>query len=241
MHCEKIASDNGDASYKTRLSGAFQKIKRYRHKPGVSCGVTNRSVPASEYEADFMRLLELLVVDTSSMDYMVEMAIQADKKFWKSSENKKSLDEQKVEAIAKCNLRIDNARMVFMDGDISREEYVSIKDQNEREIAHWQTRTTETEKLGLELMMCMEAVEKIARLWEISSNEDKRGLVDSLFEYVIFDLDTRRIVDFRLKSWADRFLVLRTALYIEEENKKPANQDGCTPMLHTRLELVFSP
>jgi len=86
-------------------------------------------------------------------------------------------------------------------------------EQNEREMAHWQARTTETEKLGLELAMCAEALDKLARLWDISNDEDRQGLVRSLFTEIVYDLDTQRIVDFRLKPWADRFIVLRAALY----------------------------
>ena len=70
----------------------------------------------------------------------------------------------------------------------------SSKEHNEREITHWQTGTTETEQLALELTLYM-----------------------------------------------DRFIVLRTGLYLEGENENPASQGGCTPMPHTRFELVFSP
>ncbi len=38
-----------------------------------------------------------------------------------------------------------------------------------------------------------------------------------LFEYVVYDLDRQQIVDFRLKPWADRYLVLRASLYGDDE------------------------
>jgi Mor transcription activator family protein len=88
---------------------------------------------------------------------------------------------------------------------------------NQREIAYWESRTTETEKAALELALCMEAVDRLARLWDEGDSEDKQGIARTLFSYVVYDLDARWIVDFQLKSWADRFLVLRTALY-ETEN-----------------------
>jgi hypothetical protein len=40
----------------------------------------------------------------------------------------------------------------------------------------------------------------------------------------LYDLDSKRIVDFKVKRWADPFLVLRAALYqggMSEEMKKP--------------------
>jgi hypothetical protein len=54
-------------------------------------------------------------------------------------------------------------------------------------------------------------------LWDSASGEDKQGLAGSLFEYVVYDLDARRFTDFYLKPWADRYLVLRAALYENED------------------------
>jgi hypothetical protein len=48
-----------------------------------------------------------------------------------------------------------------MDGEIEREEYLRIREVNEREMAHWEARTSETEKLAYELAMCIEAVDKL--------------------------------------------------------------------------------
>jgi hypothetical protein len=59
----------------------------------------------------------------------------------------------------------------------------------------------------------MKAVNEMSRLWDVSSDEDKQGLVRSLFEYIVYDLDKHRIVDFRLQPWADRFIKLRASLY----------------------------
>jgi hypothetical protein len=59
----------------------------------------------------------------------------------------------------------------------------------------------------------MEAIDKLAKLWDMGEDADRAGTAKSLFTYVVWDLDIRRIVDFRLKPWADRFLTLRAALY----------------------------
>ena len=77
----------------------------------------------------------------------------------------------KRKAIAKCRRRIEAARNLYLDGDLTREDYVKRKEQNEREIAHWEARTTETEKVALELTLCLEAIEKINQLWQISEDE----------------------------------------------------------------------
>lgn len=71
--------------------------------------------------------------------------------------------------------------------------------------------------------MCVETVGRLAKMWEISSGEDRQDMVRMLFDYIEYNLDARRITDFRLKPWADNFLVLRSALY-EKEN--PQNSEG---------------
>jgi hypothetical protein len=41
-------------------------------------------------------------------------------------------------------------------------------------------------------------------------------LAHSLFDEIVYDLDRQRIVDFKIKAWAEPFLVLRAALYEDE-------------------------
>ena len=60
---------------------------------------------------------------------------------------------------------------------------------------------------------CVDMVDKIVRLWETGIDEDIQGIVRHLFEHIVYDLDQQRIVDFQLKPWASRFLILRHALY----------------------------
>lgn len=80
--------------------------------------------------------------------------------------------------------------------------------------------------------MCVEAVDKIVGLWETSNDEDKYGMARHLFEHVIYDLDEQRIVDFRLKPSANRFLVLRHALYLNkgEDNDKQGTKGVRVPV-----------
>src|SRR5690606_4270446 len=106
-------------------------------------------------------------------------------------------------------------------GDLSSDEYLRIKDQNEREIAHWEARTSGMKQAALEYALTLETVERLANFWEISSDEDKQGMVGLLFEYIEYDLDAKRITDFRLKPWADKFVILRAALYETETTNPP--------------------
>lgn len=215
-HCDRLAAEDNNPDLRTRFTGRTDAngIRRYKHKTGVTCGCQNRSIPCDVLEEDFGRLLKLLTVNQEAIDLMTELAIQAEN--GSITDDEEDFERQKQEAIAKANRRIDAARNLYMDGDISREEYLLRKEQNEREIAHWQARTTETKQIALELGMCLEAIEKIARLWDVADDEDRQGMAQNLFEEVVVNVDTRRIESFKLKPWADRFLVLRMELYRDE-------------------------
>ncbi|MCB9450262.1 MAG: hypothetical protein H6672_02415 [Anaerolineaceae bacterium] len=105
--------------------------------------------------------------------------------------------------------RIQAAVDLYGDGRINREEYCRRVDFNEREIISWQMRTTDKEQLAMELSMCVQAVETLGRMWDISDDEDKQGMARHLFEYITYDMGTQQIIDFRLKPWVDQFLTLR--------------------------------
>ncbi len=66
-------------------------------------------------------------------------------------------------------------------------------------------------------MICLDALGKLTQLWEGSTYEDRNRMAHNLFDHLIFDLDTRRIVDFKLKLWANQFVVVRAATLEDEE------------------------
>ncbi len=232
-----VAKVFADRALAPRNVGANKEVSIYalngmtycaRCKTGVRCGCTKKSVPAPKYEADFGRLIKLLTIREDALSLMTELAIQADK-LHNPNSDLENPEKQKQEAIALCRRQIEAAVILFGEGRIDKEEYRRRVEMNEREIAHWEARTTETEKAALELAMCMDAVEKLASLWDIGDDEDRQGMARSLFSYIVYDLDTRRIVDFRLKPWADRSLVLRSALYEDDETPENGSPSGFKP------------
>jgi hypothetical protein len=151
-HCERLAEADDDTRLRSRLGGAHNNGKpRYRHKPGVKCGTHNRSVRCHELEHDFGRLITLLTIKPEAVGLMTELAIQSDQGF---AEEHPNLEDEKKIAIARCRRRIDAAVNLYRDGVITREDYLADVERNEREIAHWEARTSETEKAALELAMC---------------------------------------------------------------------------------------
>ncbi|MCL4251601.1 MAG: hypothetical protein KJ065_25850 [Anaerolineae bacterium] len=246
-HCEQLAESQEDPRLRSPLSGQFANgILRYRHKPGVKCGIHNRSVPSAELEQDFIRLMGLLMVKPEVEHLMLEIAIQADN--GRQVHEQRDFEQEKTEALALCYRRIEAAVNLYKEGTIDKAEYLRLREQNEREIAHWESRTSETEQLGLEFALCVEAVDKIHRLWTISSDEDRQGLVRNLFSSVTYDLDRRRITDFRLKPWAGRFLTVRAGLHeleqaanVKENAPQQDRQGACTELLHTGLLTIPLP
>lgn len=230
--CEHLAVQHNNPRLRSLLSGHLGKY--YRHKPGSSCGCTRQSVQRDIFEADFMRLIKALDLKPESFAQLERLAVQ----LHTVTEDKDDLEKQKAEAIALCNRRIQAAVDLYGDGRIDRAEYLRRVEQNEREIIGWQARTTETEKLAMELTVCLQAVDTINRLWEVSSDEDKQGMARHLFEYIVYDLDKQQITDFRLKPWANQFLYLRIGLYMEENY---SGDDDDNPIAPTGLEPVFLP
>lgn len=254
-HCDALAQEEDNPKLRTRLTGRTDAngIRRYKHKTGVTCGVQNRSIPCDEIEADLGRLIKLLTVNQEAIDLMTELAIQAEN--GGIPDDEAEFERQRDEAVALCHRRIEAAQHLYLDGEISREDYLVHKEQNEREIAHWQTRTTETQKIALELGMCLDIVNKLARLWDIADDEDRKGMAQDIFEEVVVNLDTRRIESFKLKPWIERFLVVRMEMYrddypelaeeieaeLAENETPPADEGQGNHMPHRGLEIPSFP
>jgi hypothetical protein len=115
---------------------------------------------------------------------------------------------------------------LYRDGTISRSDYLADVERYEREIVHWESRTTETEKIGMELAMCIEALSTLKMFWNIGDDVERQALVRNLFTEVVFDLNIRRVVGFKLKPWADRFVVLRAGVYDLENGSRGEGSDG---------------
>lgn len=216
-HCEQVALQHNNAKLRTTFTGRTDAdgTRRYRHKRGVKCGCASYSVPCEVLESDFSRLVKLLTVSDEALEHMQELAIQAEVGF-SAGKSLAEIESERQEAIALCRRRIEATVTLYGDGLIDAQEYRRRIDTNQREINHWENRTSESEQMAIQLAMCMEAVDKLVRLWDVVDDEDRQGLARSLFDYVVYDLDAQRITDFRLKKWADEFIIIRGRLYEED-------------------------
>lgn len=222
--CERRAEEQSNPMLRSRISGVDQNGRlRYRHAEGVKCGCRTRSVFTHVIEDDFRWLISLLTIQEDKLPLIVEMAIQAEAGGISPLEN--DFEQQKQAAIARLRRKVEAARFLYEDGDLTREEYVNRKTALERDIRTWETRTTDTQKVAVELRMCMEMLHMMASLWDESSDEDRQQLARMIFEEIIYDLDRQRIVHFTLKPWAERFLDLRIALRLMEEGSRNVPDD----------------
>ena len=67
-------------------------------------------------------------------------------------------------------------------------------------------------------------VADLVQNWRQADDEMRRALAHGLFDHIVYDLDTQRIVDFRLKPWAQLLMQLKIALSEDfSKNKKTSN------------------
>ena len=90
-----------------------------------------------------------------------------------------------------------------------RDAYLSRKSAIEDDLRHWQNYTTEARQMHIELMMCADAFNRLVGLWEKADDDGRQLLARGLFDEILFDLDEQRMTDFKLKPWAEQFLVIR--------------------------------
>ncbi len=239
-HCEEQVLRENDPRLRTHLAGTGRKYGRvYRHKPGVNCGCEYRSVMCEMLEEDFGKLIKGLVVNEEALALMVELAEQNGD----TSDQQQRVDhaQTRQRSILKLKKKIENLKTLFREAEIDEAEYRTLLADYRTELAYWEAYTTQREQVALQLSLCLEVIDKVARLWDIAEAEERRSMAHNLFEYIVYNLDTQRIVDFRLKPWANRFLVLRAALYAEENVQKKASTSGRRNMPHTGFEPVFWP
>ncbi len=86
---------------------------------------------------------------------------------------------------------------------------------------------TDRQKIIFGLTSAMEMANRLQQFGEISEGEDRKLLAHSLFDEIIYDMDRRQIIDFKVKQWAEPFLILRAACVQRpngRRNEKPLQQ-----------------
>ncbi len=210
-HSERIAKEQNNPKLRSRLGSGTNDKPRYRHHDDRQCGCKPRSIPCDTIEADFEHLAKCLTVRPEKQDAIMRLAMEYDKAF-QSQIDKESEAAKRQNAINLCQKRMKAIQHIYKRGEMEPEEYEIEIDTLMRELAYWQNYTTELEQATVELAMAMDAVNKFAYVWDDSHVEERQKIVRSVFQEIVYDLSEKRIVDFRLHPWAERFLILRANL-----------------------------
>ena len=210
-HCDRAVSEQDNLKLRSRITGHNKAGElRYRHSDSNRCNSKRKSLPVRVIEEDFSRLIDALEVHPDAVELMAELAVQSQ---FGDAKDEADLEEQKKIATAKHRRALKNNLILFQNGDIEPEEYFRQRDYHERQIAYWEAQTTDRQRIALELTTTTEMVSRLKQFWQITEGEDRRLLAHSLFDELVYDLEEQRIVDFRIKAWAEPFLILRAALY----------------------------
>ena len=221
-HCDEMARSQDNPRLRARITGHNKNGElRYRHADHYQCGGKRRSLPAHVIEGDFARLIDALEVHPDAVQLMAELAVQSR---FGGANDEDDLIEQKRVATGKHRRALKNNLILFQSGEIDQAEYYRQKDYHERQIAHWEAQTTDRQQIALELMTTLEMVKRLKQFWDVTEGEDRRLLAHSLFEEIVYDLDRQRIVDFKLLSWAEPFLVMRAALQMDDMGEEMKNR-----------------
>ena len=223
-HCDRLAAERNDPTLRHALGGAGGENKpRYRHSRQSECGSMNKSVPVEVLESDFGRLVTFLAVKPDVASIMAEWFTQMNAPNTES-ENWRANIEAQIQNHTKSQ---KNLIHLFKLNLVTQEEFDSDYSGLDREIARLRSQLGEPQQVQEMFQMTAQSIQSVGQNWEQTSAEERESFVRSLFDEVVYDLDTRRIISFKLKSWAEPFLQLRVT-FEELYRQQNASTDNST-------------
>lgn len=183
----------------------------------------NKSVPAEVLESDFGRLVTFLAVKPDVASIMAEWFTQMNAPNTES-ENWRANIEAQIQNHLKSQ---KNLIHLFKLNLVTQEEFDSDYSALDREIARLRSQLGEPQQVQEMFQMTAQSIQSVGQNWEQTSAEERESFVRSLFDEVVYDLDTRRIISFKLKSWAEPFLQLRVT-FEELYRQQNASTDNST-------------
>ncbi len=232
-HCERIALETGDPSYRTYLTGLHaqtNKQARYRHREIKHlCTAKTASVKAALVEADFARLVTALTVRADVVPIMTA---------WFRRINQRQVTDEttatKLAEIANLRQQIKNTDKLLMWARIGEQEHIQHVQECERQIARLQAELSDEHEVRQMLEITVQTLTDMDKNWNQATDEERQRFARSLFSELIYDLDARRIVGFKLKPWAEPFLQLRVALteLLPNENSNDPHSEQKYSDLH---------
>jgi len=213
-----------DRSYLTGKTGSQVTTRRYRHDTERPCPSHARSVKAELIEADFLRLLQTITLHPEA----IPLFMQTLKRL--NGQSQDGQEDNAIQAeISHWRQRVKKTNTLFQKAHLSEEDWRQAIENAEHEIARLQSRMSQGKEVESALRLNLDMITSLSRNWSEAPDDTRRAMANSLFEYLVYDLDTQRIVDFRLKPWAE--LVMQLKITLEDDNKIPPNADERTRVL----------
>jgi hypothetical protein len=201
-HCEQIALTEDNPKRRSRLSGTNADRPRYRHAEGVHCGCNKRSVPTEQLEADFLQLVQSLDFKQGVYDAMVEHQII----LYGSTMPKQNSEQKRHSKVVRLRRQVKELTELYQDMTISADQYRQARALLESRIIECETATLEPQKKVIEFEQIMDGLRNFVTVWTRATSEERISLARGLFEYIVYDLDLQKIVDWRLQHWAEQYL-----------------------------------
>lgn len=206
-HCEQNARVQRDLSLRTRLGGKGANTHRsyYRHIAGVQCGASNRSVPRVVYEEQVGQLLnnltlrEGLAIHRPSLEQLARkeqstINLEAERENRAARERIKRSIRQLTHELANPDL----------DDEIKAEVRTTLSQQKQALVSLGPDGASANSQV-LPLTECLDQLDRLPRLWDVATDELRQALIRCIFQEIVYDLDERRIVTFKLQEWASLF------------------------------------
>lgn len=168
------------ASSPTGKKKSYGYYHFYKHLKG--CTTPGLNIPASKAEKSFARLLN----NTRSEPPLIEMAKMIAKK--RQEEDREeirqeaaSLEKKRAEAVTVLDGLVDK----FAAGDLSKAEYLTARERNEKKLEKLKNEIEEAQKASQPLDLLIEQVEEalvdLGGFWELLSNDDRKAVAGALF------------------------------------------------------------
>ncbi len=209
--CEQQAHARDDSRLRSTLGGTDQNgIQRYRHKSGVRCGCQARSVRCEIVEGDVVQLLSLLKPRTGVLTQLLKIAVRVGRHVqFKTVDAVAQQQQACIGGYVKLRHCIANTATEFLRRLITCSSWLPVNGLT------LQSRYVPSPALvpPFDLGTCVAMLEHLDTLWHMSLPEQRQALAQNLFEYIGYDLDRQRIVDYGLTPWARLFLTATGRLY----------------------------
>jgi hypothetical protein len=141
--------------------------------------------------------------------------------------------------IAEWKQRMKNADTLFRRARLSESEWEQDVQECEHQIAMLEAKLSEETEIRTMLEITANRLANMQTNWYAATTADKQAFIHSLFSEIIYDLDTRRIVGFKMKPWAESFLQLRVGL--EEFYQQQTGENGSEPLYIAVLPEGYEP